>query len=326
MKTVLKYVILTSIVLLISLVVFFFWGSAPNLDTSSYSKVTKYVVPLKSNNDSIYSIITYNVGYLSGMTNNLPFEKSKSLFTDNMKALKSNLNTVNPDVIAFQEIDFDSDRSFNINQSIEVSKLGYMNDAQTINWDTHYVPFPYGRPSVHFGKVISGQSLVSKFPINYHKTYTLKRVESMPFLKDAFYLDRLAQVVSLEIEDQLVYVINVHLEAFDKPTRETHLNTVIDLYNTYATTYPTILLGDFNSNPTNRASVILKLLNKTDVGCAGFNLERIENTYNSRNPSKRIDFIFYNTNKIQEVSGRVLTAFGEISDHLPVEMRFKLKH
>ena len=45
----------------------------------------------------------------------------------------------------------------------------------------------------------------------------------------------------------------------------------------------------------------------------------------SKDPYKRIDYIFYTKNSIEYVSGKVLNEFEQASDHLPVQMNFKLK-
>ena len=57
------------------------------------------------------------------------------------------------------------------------------------------MPFPYGLPSVNFGKVVSGQSILSKYSLSDYSRIVLERVEDNPFYRDAFYLDRLVQVV-----------------------------------------------------------------------------------------------------------------------------------
>ena len=54
--------------------------------------------------------------------------------------------------------------------------------------------------------------------------------------------------------------------------------------------------------------------------------QEIANTFSATDPYKRIDYIFYTKNTIEYHSGNVLKSFGDISDHLPVLMEFKLKH
>lgn len=325
MKRFLKYFAIVITVLLLFCTVFFFWASSPTLSEKEYTTLTTHNYNQTIDTDSIYSIVTYNIGYLSGMTNNTTAEKPTSLFDNNLKKVTTEFQLLNADMIAFQEIDYASARSYHINQQDEIAKLGYNYVAQAINWDETYVPFPYWPPSIHFGKTVSGQSILSKFPLTEHKRIVLDRVTDLPFYKDALYLDRLAQVSTVTLENKAVKIINVHLEAFDKPTRVQQFDAIIKLFNAYRKEYPTILLGDFNSDPNFENPAIHKLFAFADVGNAAFTRENIANTYDTQKPFKRIDYIFYSKNSIAYIDGKVLTQFGQASDHLPVMMKFRLK-
>lgn len=325
MKRVLKNIFKLLFILLVAIVIFFFWASAPNLDKKEYSKLITNNFKQKTNNDSIYSIVTYNIGYLSGMTNNKAVAKPDSLFENNLERVKNKFTLLNADIIAFQEIDFAATRSLKVNQQEEIAKLGYNYVAQAVNWDVTYMPFPYWPVSVQFGNLVSGQSIISKHKLFDHERIVLERVANTTFFRDAFYLDRLAQVVKTKIKNKTVVLINVHLEAFDKPTRVKQFNYVLDLFKRYSTEYPTILLGDFNSKAQDSEAIIQKIFEIPNVGNAAFNQNNIANTFNSKEPIKRIDYIFYTKNSIEDLNGKVLNDFGEISDHLPVYMEFKLK-
>ncbi len=324
MRKALKFLMFLLIGIILSIIIFFFWASSPNYELEDYSKITTNNYPQKTDTDSIYSIVTYNIGYLSGMTNNRAIEKPKSLFDNNLKKVKTEFKLVNSDIIAFQEIDYASARSYKINQQNEIATLGYNYVAKAVNWDEKYVPFPYWPLSMHFGEMLSGQSIISKYPIKGHQRIVLERVKNNPFYRDALYLERLAQVATITIENKELVIINVHLEAFDKPTRIKQLNYVIDLFNQYKEKYPTILLGDFNSNPDDDDPAINKIFALKDIGNAAFG-DSYEYTFDSANLYKRIDYIFYTKNSIEYISGKVLTQLGQASDHLPVEMRFRLK-
>lgn len=326
MKKLSKFILFTTLLSMIVVVIFFFWASSPTLSSKAYSELKEYETSLINENDSVFKVVTYNIGYLSGMTNNRAVIKPKKLFDDNLNLVISELKKENPSIISFQEIDYDADRSFNVNQEQEISQnLGYQYAANSINWDETYLPFPYWPPSVHFGKVLSGQSVISKHPIISQERVVLERVKENPFYREAFYLDRLAQVVKMLINKQEVVLINVHLEAFNSTTRRNQYKKVVSIFKKYAKEYPTILLGDFNSEARNKKGAIQELLSDKDVGCAAFNLEEIKNTFNSIQPDKRIDYIFFTKNTIQYLEGDVLERFGEASDHLPVAMSFKLK-
>jgi len=325
MKRVFKFVIRFFLLLIITFVILFFWASSSTLNENEYSKLVEVDQFESPKADSTYSIVTYNIGYLSGMTNNKSIGKSKKLFDDNLKKVQFETKKVNPDIIALQEIDFDASRSYNINQESEIANLGYNYRATSVNWDKKYLPFPYWPISMQFGKVVSGQSIISKYPLKGQERVVLQRVAETPYYRDAFYLDRLAQVVKVVLGKQEVIVINVHLEAFEKETRVRQFNRVLAIFNSYKKDYPTILLGDFNSRAKDSDAIIQKIIAMEDVGNAAFNLDLLENTFDTKAPFQRIDYIFYTKKSIKYVSGRVLNDFGQASDHFPVFMEFKLK-
>lgn len=325
MKNLFSLLLRLLILFLVAFLVFFFWASSPTMDENEYAKLIENDYLQNVDNDSIYSIVTYNVGYLSGMTNNLPVAKPKKLFDDNLKKVKAELIKVNPDIVAFQEIDYSASRSYEVNQEDEFAKLGYNFVAKGVNWDERYVPFPYWPPSMHFGKIISGQSILSKYELKDYERIVLERVPDNPFYRDALYLERLVQVVKVVLEGKEVIVINIHLEAFDKPTRARQFDYVLNLFNKYRKSYPTILLGDFNSRARDKDAVIQKMFKIDGVGNAAFNSDNPANTFDTKDLYERIDYIFYTKNSIEYVDGKILNDFGQASDHLPVEMKFKLK-
>lgn len=325
MKKNLKFLLKLLFLLVLAAVLFFFWASAPQLEEEDYTKLitTKYKSSVDV--DSVYSIVTYNIGYLSGMTNNRAIAKPKELFDKNLQKVLLETKKVNPDIIAFQEIDYNSARSYNVNQQDEIAKLGYHYIAEGTNWDETYVPFPYWPPGMHFGKVHSGQSILSKYELKDYKRIVLERVADNPFYRDALYLERLAQISKVVLDEREVVIINVHLEAFNKSTRVNQFNAVLKMFNEYKNKYPTILLGDFNSEARDKEAIIQKMFVQEGVGNAGFNKENPINTFDTKDPFKRIDYIFFTENSIEYKGGRVLTEFEQASDHLPVLMNFKLK-
>lgn len=325
MKNIIKPVVRLLVLVIIAFVIFFFWASSPTIDEKEYAELIENENPVAVINDSVYSIVTYNVGYLSGMTNNLPVAKPRKLFEDNQKKVETELKKVNPDIVAFQEIDYKASRSYEVNQEKEFMKLGFNYAARGVNWDERYVPFPYWPPSMHFGKVISGQSIISKYKLKDYERIVLERVPDNPFYRDALYLERLAQVVKVVLEGKEVVIINIHLEAFDKPTRVRQFEYVLELFKQYKDNYPTILLGDFNSKARDKEAAVQKIFKMNGVGNAAFNTLNPSNTFDTKNPFERIDYIFYTENTIEYVNGKVLNDFEQASDHLPVEMQFKLK-
>ena len=334
MKSIGKIISSLIIVIILFVVGFYFWGSAGNYDSKDYNKIAIYNANKTTPNRDTLSLLTYNIGYLSGMTNNHPVKRTKKLFDDNLNHTNKLLSNLNPDFVGLQEIDFKAKRSYEVNQMEEIANAsGFNYAAMAVNWDKKYVPFPYGLPNVHFGQVYSGQAILSKYPIVENTREVLVKPESNPFYYNAFYLDRVAQVDRIDVNGKTLMLINVHLEAFDAATREKQAKTLLKLYRAYAKDYPVLLFGDFNSTPPNATKpyaveqTMQTLFSEPGLSAAisdsiYLTNEQIFFTYDSRNPNIKIDYILYNSNKIKALNARIVVKAGEISDHLPVYLKF----
>lgn len=326
----LKSIACVLLVLIFGAGIFYFWGSSAQLSGSKYYQVKTYSEPVSTAGDTL-SIMTYNIGYLSGMTNNLPMDRPASLLLNNLKSLNALIKEYSPDIIGFQEIDFSSKRSLFMNQMDSIAISGnYRQGYQSINWDKNYVPFPYWPPSQHFGEMLSGQAVLSRFEILSAETLVLEKPINAPFYYNAFYLDRLLQICQLRVDDQNLTLMNVHLEAFDKETREAQAQVVKQVYDEYAEKGPTILLGDFNSKPPweeDADQVMITLLSGENLASAILEDDYRARpsdyyTFDSETPYQMIDYILYTPKYIELVEARVLQNAGQISDHFPVQMKF----
>jgi endonuclease/exonuclease/phosphatase family metal-dependent hydrolase len=319
-------------------IAFYFWASSSTIESSTYSKVIQW-----KNNDKVnaqkqtYKIVSYNLGYLSGMTNNLAVDRTNNFFDKNMIKVMDRLEYHNPDFIAFQEIDYNSKRSFYVDQLETIaSSVGYRFGAQQINWDKRYLPFPYWPIKHHFGKIVSGQAILSKYPILSDKRVLLQAPEA-PFYRKAFYIDRLLQISKIDLGGTTLILMNLHLEAFDQTTRVVQAKKVLGLVRQYAKDYPVILAGDFNSDPIysdvdnqDQEPTISFFLDAPEIFSASISgypisKSKVQPTFPADNPVEKLDYIFYTADKIEILDFKVLKDFGTSSDHLPVLMGFRFK-
>ena len=68
---------------IIGLVIFYFWGSASTLNPNFHDNYKRYPARRIPEKDTL-TVMTYNLGYLSGMTNNRATEREESLFQQNL--------------------------------------------------------------------------------------------------------------------------------------------------------------------------------------------------------------------------------------------------
>ncbi len=326
MKTIIKILLF----LIALIVAFYFYGTSSSLNETKYNSIQ-----INRNTQALLgdtmSIMTYNIGWLSGMTNNLPVERDTQLYNENLNRCIELLERDRPNIIALQEIDIDSDRSFNMNQPDSLQKcLRYKYGSLALNWDKKYVPFPDYNPKYFFGKTISAQYVLSDLDVVENTFKRLRKPINAPFYYNAFYLDRLIQKTELKTKTGNLMILNVHLEAFDEETRNEHIQKTIEEFNKYRKVMPTLLVGDFNSPQDSlgtRNKLLDQLINMNDVGMAipdsVYKKNMIEyNTFSSRDPYTKIDYIFYNTDMIKAIESGVAQEYGEVSDHYPVWMKF----
>ena len=316
----------------------FFWASQPNHGRADYAFVVQDpdFAGKTLKHDQAFSVVTYNVGYLSGMANNTAEKLAEDDLKTNLHHATEGLKRYDPDVLALQEVDIASHRSFYQNEAAMLAEhLRMAYRAIAINWDKRYLPFPYWPVSAHFGRIYSGQAVLSRFPLRYHERHVLQR-PSHPFWYDAFYLDRLVQKVEIPVKSPAggatpsLVVLNVHLEAFDAATRKRQTAALYVMAQRYAALqHPVIVLGDFNSSQTRdkgEAWTLAKFRRSNIFREAGHDISDGRNlTFPSDAPKDRLDHIFYTPQYLELRDVSVIHAVRQASDHLPVWAEFRLK-
>jgi endonuclease/exonuclease/phosphatase family metal-dependent hydrolase len=279
-----------------------------------------------------YTLACFNLGYLSGLTNNLPVERQPAMFAAHQKQVAVAWEHLRPDLVCYQEIDYGSRRSFWTDQSAQLARPHYPYRADATNWDKPYVPYPYWPPTRHFGRVLSGQSLHSRYPVRLLERVVFAKPVERPFFYRWFYTDRLAQVCAVRLPEGELVVINVHLEAYIAPARARQLAVVEQLYRRYSATHPVVLAGDFNhpAEPPKQVpqGLLTQMLGWPHLACAVAPAEWGAGqhcTFPSHRPAEQIDLIFYNTDRLVGVGAGVCPLTGTASDHLPVYWQFSLR-
>ena len=326
-----KKIFLFLLVIVLVIVGFYFWASASAFDESQYLK-TISSSSTTTHDSTALKVMTYNIGYLSGMTNNRPVGRKQELFQANLDHLAKLVFDEDIDLLAVQEIDFNSSRSFDINQFQEIhDRTGFSSSALAVNWDKNYIPYPYWPIRYQFGQIYSGQAVFSKYPIISNKREELIKPIDQPFYYNDFYLDRLIQINPVKINDTTsIVIMNVHLEAFSEPTRKLHLQTVYRLFNEYAKKGPALLLGDFNEPAPIDTLTGMKKFYANENFKPAISLSELKKelkkhfTYSSGSPKRKIDYIFYTNEYIEKINASTIREKNLLSDHLPVMMTFKL--
>jgi endonuclease/exonuclease/phosphatase family metal-dependent hydrolase len=196
--------------------------------------------------------LTWNISYAYGpgsdgiKTEHTPayHQRPFSHFESGLKAISNFLKDMEIDVALFQEVDFDSKRSRRLNQLDWISRTSGLNyRLPIVSWNHPYVPYPGLNPKNHFGKVVSGGGVISRFPLHSIQNDLLSKPRENNFLYNLFYLNRYIQTFKVVLPQTEINCANFHLEAFSEDNRELHLVRLQDRLVDYDLA---LTGGDFN--------------------------------------------------------------------------------
>ena len=220
---------------------------------------------------------------------------------------------------------------------------GLRYSARAVSWRANYVPFPYWPLSQHYGRVLSGGAVLSRFPIESNPVTLHPKPAANPWWYNLFYLFRYSQRVKLRLAaDKQVWVVNNHLEAWDKGNRVAQaqrlLREVQQLRRDEGDQAPVLVVGgdlntvppeakrkhgfadeprdDYRHDPT--LSVLRRLPGLREIVPVERYVadEAAHFSFPCLAPTRRLDYLF--------VDGRAKVAryefvrTGDFSDHLPV--------
>ena len=289
---------------------------------------------------AVVKVQTWNLGFLYGIgSDGSAYEpKEKSFYEDKLNKLVEEIKTSAPDIICLQEIDFDSNRSYGINQARYLAiKAAYPYVAEAVGWNSNYVPFPYLPFSHHFGRIVAGGAILSKYPISSHQIHFLKKPLSKPWWYNIFYPHRYFQEVEIELGEKKVKLINLHLEAFDQGDRKAQAQLLVDKIKNEKIQ---LVAGDFNTLPLSatkkrkfqaseddyESDTTYEILLKSELAevipDSIYALDESRYfTFPSNHPNRRLDYIFYDKS-LKMIKAEVLPS--ALSDHLPLKATFQI--
>lgn len=216
-----------------------------------------------------------------------------------LDAIATTITKQNPDIVALQEVDINTERSGKVNQAAQLA-------------------LKTGLKSFYFAKAIDheggdyGVAILSKFPLDDINTYRLpmdSATKGEPRV--------LAVAIATLPGGKKIRVASTHLDAQKAPVNRLLQIKAIDSIAA-SESLPFIIAGDFNAEEN---SEVIKTLDKgftrTCASCAP--------TIPVINPKKAIDFIAYKSAKVLSVKSHQVVEETYASDHLPVGAVFTIQ-
>lgn len=299
-----------------------------------------------------YSIVTYNIGFGA-------YDQSYSFFMDGgskswARSKEAAINNVNgacdcvislePDFVMFQEVDFDSTRTYHLNElGLIDDKLSGFQSTFGVNYDSSFLLYPINEPH---GANRAGIGTYSKYSIQSAIRRQLPISNTPAKILD---LDRCYTINKIPVSNgKNLVLINLHLTAYgNSPAVRAAQTTMIrnEMANEYAMGNYVIVGGDFNhelKNPKAASaskngvvyydrsllpehySFAIDLLEPEEIEALAETCRDAGKPYDpNTTKTSTLDGFIISDNILLESYKSVDTSFA-YSDHDPVYMSFKL--
>lgn len=303
-----------------------------------------------------YKITTFNIGYGSYTPEYTFFmdggKQSKAVSKEsvikNISGVIDTTKKIDPDFALFQEVDEKATRSHSVDEVAQINQQfnGYSSVFAT-NYDSAFLMYPVLDP---IGKSKSGILTLSNKEIETSTRYSLP-IETN--FNKFFDLDRAFTVSKIPVENgKFLMLYNVHLSAYikDQKIQKEQVHKLFDhMENEYKKGNYVVGGGDFNHDLLDSSSETFKndptekytwlqpfpkkeLPKNLHVATISQTNVPVPSVRNLDKPYKKGEsFValidgFIISDNVENVSGEVIDAEFEHSDHNPVEMTFKLKN
>ena len=308
----------------------------------------------KAKTDVIYTAVTQNLGF-GAYTQDFTFfmdggteswaESAESVIDCINKGAET-VKLLKPDFIMFQEVDFDSTRSYHIDQKAMLEEdFRDFSSTFAVNYDSAFLMYPLTEPH---GASRAGIMTLSHYDITSAVRRSLPISESFSKFLD---LDRCYSVSRIPVENGKELVIyNVHMSAYggSDEIRTAQMTMLFDdIKAEYKKGNYCLCGGDFNHDFTGDSTQKLNGGQTVDFGwaqpfpvdllpdciirCDSYSGKKLIPTcrncdipYKDGNPTFIVDG-FLVTDNIEVISTENIQTGFEYSDHNPVVLEFKLK-
>ncbi len=230
-------------------------------------------------------VLSYNIHHAEGVDGKLDLMRIASV-----------IQSVQPDIVALQEVDVKVKRSENVDQASELGRLTGMKHAFRQNIELQ--GGGYGNAVLARGDM----TIVAN-----HRLPNIDKGEQRGVLE-----------VNVELEGRRIRVLATHFDHRRDPRERLESITVVNRLAEAQPSVPTLLIGDlnapFDSEVLQRATSVWQLTNNSSMP-----------TIPVANPERQIDFVLsYPRQAWEAVSARVLDEVIA-SDHRPIFVELKLK-
>jgi endonuclease/exonuclease/phosphatase family metal-dependent hydrolase len=337
MRTIAFFIVAALLVLSIAIAI----ARGPALKTGWQGDAVVNVDTDQVQNDTI-RVMTWNISFAQGIgsdgSNYTPVSHDE--MNARLRRMADLIVEERIDIVLLQEVDFSSGRSHSTDQlAFLAEKTKLKNRAYSTSWKVRYLPYPFLPFRHHWGKIVSGAGVLSRFPIGSSRSFFYEKPAEYSFLYAWFYPFRFRQETTLSIKNIPFRVLNNHLEAWAEGSRMRQAARLAEAVVDTLSASPILLFGgDLNSIPSAlRSEPYYSAFPQHQVYQTDSTLKIVDSlpgfrevvpvdsikanpekwfSFPANAPTHRLDYLFV-SESAKVVDYKVIRT-GALSDHLPV--------
>ena len=315
---------------------------APTEDTQTVVPVS---LPWEENKDT-FEVISWNLQFSASRKYHFFYDGGQDVIASEqdviqtLEAIQKVIDDNRPDILLLQEIDRHSTRTANVDQlRWLLSRDSQWSWTSTPYFKAPYVPHPGHQ---HMGRVHMDLAIMSRAQLSDGKRIALPLLDE-PRWRQMFNLKRALLTSQLHAPGSTtpIQIGVTHLSAFSKGdgTMAKQVAKLMEWVDSLPPNTPWILAGDFNLLPPqdspSRLGEDSQLYAETDNPIAPLMKYKMAFPemmsqaafsylpFGASEPDRKIDYLFYG-GPLEVVDAEVLTSANQISDHLPLRVKFKM--
>ena len=269
--------------------------------------------------DGIIDLMVWNIAHGRGVANS-NWEEGSTLKANRVMQIAAFIRDINPDVVVLNEVDFSAMWSGGFNQAAAIAEAaGFPYYARQVNLDFGFI----------FGRFQFGNVILSRFPIVNASVIDLPAFRDW---EDWLVGCKRGLMSQLDLgSNRIINLAALHLDYRSEACRVDSVTSLIPRFQEVER--PLIVAGDLNTTPStapyssetpsgeNAFDLLIESTGLQPAPLQVLNVDQL--TFPAWAPKRAIDWVLYQPQFFQMESHQVLPS--QLSDHLPVMVRLKIK-
>jgi endonuclease/exonuclease/phosphatase family metal-dependent hydrolase len=162
---------------------------------------------------------------------------------DQLDGLIETIVASGADIALLQEVDFASQRTYDIDQLYYIAAaLGWGYAARAVTWECRYFPWPWHQPS---GRLRAGMGVISRYPLIQNVRYPLPQARAYPGLTRRFWPRHTVQMVDVQCGGTSLRLFNASVDSRRAASGQQQIEALVSFVRD-AYTPASVLMGALN--------------------------------------------------------------------------------